>query len=40
MMGVAACGGVVYSDLAETRFAKSLKLPETVKLEAKRPAAA
>jgi hypothetical protein len=33
-------GGVVYTALAETLFAKSLKLPDTVKLEAKRPAAA
>ena len=38
---VASCGGgVVYTELAETLFAKSLKLPETVKLEEKRPAAA
>ena len=38
---VAACGGgTVYTELAETLFAKSLKLPETVKLEAKRPVAA
>ena len=33
-------GGVVYTELAETLFAKSLKLPDTVKLVAKRPAAA
>ena len=38
---VAACGGgIVYTDLAETLFAKSLKLPDEVKLEAQRPAAA
>jgi hypothetical protein len=38
---VASCGGgVVYTELAETLFAKSLKLPEIVKLEEKRPAAA
>jgi hypothetical protein len=38
---VAACGGgIVYTELAETLFAKSLKLPDTVKLEAKRPVAA
>jgi hypothetical protein len=38
---VASCGGgVVYTELAETLFAKSLKLPETVKLEPKRPVAA
>ena len=33
-------GGIVYTDMAETEFAKSLKLPDTVRLEAKRPAAA
>ena len=33
-------GGVVYTELAETLYAKSLQLPETVRLEAKRPAAA
>jgi hypothetical protein len=33
-------GGVVYSEVAETLFAKSLKLPDNVKLETKRPAAA
>ncbi|HSA83231.1 MAG TPA: hypothetical protein VLE23_20630 [Geminicoccaceae bacterium] len=38
---VEACGGgIVYTELAETLFAKSLKLPDTVKLEAKRPIAA
>ena len=38
---VTACGGgIVYTELAETLFAKGLKLPDTVKLEAKRPAAA
>lgn len=38
---VASCGGgIVYTELADTLFAKSLKLPETVKLEAKRPEAA
>ena len=30
-------GGVVYTDFADTLFAKSLKLPETVKLAAHRP---
>ncbi len=33
-------GGIVYTELADTLFAKSLKLPETVKLQAKRPVAA
>jgi len=34
---VAKCGGgVVYSELADTLFAKSLKIPPTVKLEAVR----
>ena len=38
---VAGCGGgIVYTEVAETLFAKSLKLPDTVTLEAKRPAAA
>ncbi len=38
---VAACGGgIVYTDLAETLFAKGLKLPDSVRLEAKRPIAA
>ncbi len=38
---VAACGGgIVYTDLAETLFAKGLKLPDNVRLEAKRPIAA
>ena len=38
---VAACGGgIVYTEVAETLFAKSLKLPDNVKLEAKRPVAA
>jgi hypothetical protein len=33
-------GGIVYTEVAETDSAKSLNLPETVRLEAKRPAAA
>jgi hypothetical protein len=33
-------GGVVYTEMADTEFAKSFNLPETVRLEAKRPAAA
>jgi hypothetical protein len=33
-------GGGVYTELADTLFAKSLKLPDTVKLRARRPAAA
>ena len=34
---VAECGGgTVYSDLADTLFAKSLKLPPGVRLEVKR----
>ena len=38
---VAACGGgIVYTEMAETLFAKSLKLPDNVKLAAKRPVAA
>jgi hypothetical protein len=38
---VAACGGgIVYTELADTLFAKSLKLPDGVQLEAKRPIAA
>jgi hypothetical protein len=38
---VAACGGgTVYTELADTLFAKSLKLPDNVQLAAKRPIAA
>ena len=38
---VAGCGGgIVYTEVAETLFAKSLTLSEAVKLEAKRPATA
>jgi hypothetical protein len=34
---VAECGGgIVYTELADTLFAKSLKVPPTVKLEEKR----
>ena len=32
-----AGGGVVYTELADTLFAKSLKLPDGVKLERERP---
>ncbi len=38
---VAACGGgIVYTELADTLFAKSLKLPDHVQMEARRPIAA
>ena len=30
-------GGIVYSELAGSLFAKSLKLPDTVTIEARRP---
>ena len=33
-------GGVVYTDLAHTQYAQSLKLPPNVRLEPARPAAA
>ena len=33
-------GGIVYSQIAGTQYAKSLKLPDNVRLEASRPAAA
>ncbi len=38
---VVACGGgIVYTELAESQFAKGLKLPDNVRLEARRPIAA
>ncbi len=38
---VAGCGGgIVYTELADSLFAKALKLPDNVRLEAKRPIAA
>ena len=33
-------GGTVYSQIAGTQYAKSLKLPDNVRLEQHRPAAA
>jgi hypothetical protein len=38
---VATCGGgIVYTELADSLFAKGLKLPDNVRLEARRPLAA
>jgi hypothetical protein len=33
-------GGIVYTELADSQFAKGLKLPDNVRLEARRPIAA
>lgn len=33
-------GGIVYSEIAGTEYAKSLELPDNVRLEQHRPAAA